>query len=147
MPSKQIRDIFDQVRSFHRKLAKLYEELSEMEQDERLKCLLKYMGRHEEAFENALSQHESSSAKSILDTWVQFADGESLERALAEADIHANMKVEEIIQHALAVDKTLIELYRDLAASTAAPRVQELFSSLAEMEENKDHQYARSLLE
>ena len=147
MSSKRVRDILSRVREFHHRLAKLYQGLSKDQQDEKGRLLLQYMGRHEAEFERCLARYEREAVEGILDSWVRFADDDSLNLVLCEVPLRADMTPEELIECALKFDDALLALYRHLADSTTAPRVQELFATLAEMEENKEHRYARSLLE
>jgi len=147
MPSKQVKDILEHIRSFHHRLSELYEDLSEHGSDERLELLLKYLARHEENFNECLGRYEKDAAKGVLETWLQFAADDTLDEALKHVGLHEDMDVEEVIRCAMSLDRKVVELYRDLADATAAPRVRELFENLIEMEESKDHQYARSILE
>lgn len=145
MAAKQVRDVLRSIEKYHHALAGLYEKLGEREEDERLRWLLGYMARHEDHFQGALRRYEESAAESVLDTWVQFADGDVLDEALRESRIHA-MSADEVIEAALKFDAALLDMYQQIAIETSAPHVQELFRSLLQMEENKEHLYARNLL-
>jgi rubrerythrin len=147
MPSKQIRDILDYVRKFHCCLHDFYEACGEETEDERVKALLDYMGRHEGNFNKALARYEETAAQGVLDTWLQFAPDETLNQAFKKVELTPGMSPDEVIQVALDLDKTLLTLYEELAQSTSAPHVKELFMNLLQMEEGKDHQYARSLFD
>jgi rubrerythrin len=147
MPSKRVKDILEHIRSFHHRIGDRYANLSEHESDERLVLLLKYLARHEENFNECLGRYEEDAAKGILETWLQFAGDDTLDEALQRVDLTEDMDVDDIIRCAMSLDKKLVELYRGLADATAAPRVRELFENLIEMEESKDHQYARSIRE
>ena len=146
MAAKQVRDVLRSIEKYHHALAGLYEKLGEREGDERLRWLLGYMARHEDHFQGALRRYEESAAESVLDTWVQFSNGDVLDEALRESRINAAMSADDVIEAALKFDAALLELYRQIAAETSVPHVQELFRSLLQMEENKEHLYARNLL-
>lgn len=148
MPSRQVKDILDHVRSVHHQLNKVCHQLSTNEPDERLQLLLAYIGRHEEAFNNAVRRYEKeSSVKTALDTWLQFTADETITEAFVDLDLHAGMTAEEIVEQVLSFDAKLMDLYRDLAASTSSSQVRDLFSDLVQMAEGKQHQYARILQE
>ncbi|WDI41735.1 hypothetical protein [Bremerella sp. P1] len=148
MPSKQVKDILDHVRSVHHQLNKVCHQLSTNEPDERLQLLLAYIGRHEEAFNSAVRRYEKeSNVKTALDTWLQFTADETITEAFANLDLHAGMTAEEIVEQVLSFDAKLMDLYRDLAASTSSSQVRDLFSDLVQMAEGKQHQYARILQE
>ncbi|QDV20520.1 hypothetical protein Pan153_51950 [Gimesia panareensis] len=85
--------------------------------------------------------------KGVLETWLQFSSDEIIDDAFQEVDLHLGMPPEEIIRNVLLLDTKLVKLYRDLANSAPVPRVQELFVDLIQMEEGKEHQYARILQE
>lgn len=148
MPSKQVKDILDHIRSVHHQLNKVCHQLSASEPDERLQLLLTYIGRHEEAFNRAIRQYEKeANVKMAVDTWLQFSADNTVDDAFRELDLHAGMTAEEIVEQVLSFDAKLMELYRDLADSTSSSQVRELFSNLVQMAEGKQHQYARILQE
>lgn len=148
MPSKQIKDILDHIRAVHHELNKVCHQLSAGEPDERLRLLLAYIGRHEESFNIAVRRYEKeASARTVLDTWLQFTADESISEAFRELDLHPGMTAEEIVEQVLSFDTKLVDLYRDLAESTSSSQVRDLFSDLLQMAEGKQHQYARILQE
>jgi len=147
MPPRQVKDIVDHIRACHARMSKKYADFSNHESNERFALLLKYMARHEQNFEACLASYEHDAAKGVLDTWIPFVPEETLDKALEQLELRDDMSPEEVISNALAFDRKLIDLYRQMADETSVPRIQELFTDLLQMEENKDHQYARSILE
>ncbi|PQO25651.1 hypothetical protein C5Y96_22790 [Blastopirellula marina] len=148
MPSKQVKDILDHIRSVHHQLNKVCRELSAGEPDARLQLLLEYIGRHEEVFNSAVRRYEKeANVKTAIETWLQFSADESINEAFHDLDLHPGMTAEEIVEQVLAFDAKLMTLYRDLADSTSSSQVRELFSDLVQMAEGKQHQYARILQE
>lgn len=145
MPSTQVKDILEHIRAFHHRIGEYYADLSQNKSNERVELLLKYLARHEENFNESLGKYEKDAAQGVLETWLQFAADDTLDEALQPIDIPESMAADEIIRYAMTADKKMVELYRELAASTAAPRVRELFESLIVMEEGKDRQYAKSI--
>ncbi len=65
MPSRQVRDVIDRVRSHHTNLAKQLESFAKLESTShsRLQLLLNYMSRHEKHFEKALGKYEAVAEK------------------------------------------------------------------------------------
>ncbi len=149
MPSRQVRDVVDHVRSYHRNLAQQLDALGKLEKaaNARLELLLNYMARHENNIEKALAKYEVDAEKNVLDTWLKFVPDESLDRALRHLDLHDGMDAEDVLGAVLSFDKSLIELYQELADETPLPEVHELFTDLLKMEDSKDRQYALSVLE
>lgn len=137
--------MLEYAKSFHLRLRDYYEELSEDARDERLALLLEYMSRHEKNMSAALADYQPQAAKGILNTWLQFVPEEPIQQALAENEVRSDMSVGQVVQRALKVDQGLIDLYGELADTTAVPRVQELFTSLLEQERRKQEQFGWSL--
>lgn len=147
MAWKQVRDVLKHVRDFYHQLHEFYEGLADHTHDERLALLVKYMGRHEENIHRALDQYEKQAAEAILNTWLQYVPDESLEAALKDLEVHPEMTVEDVIECSMQLDRALIDLYSGLGSEVNAPRVQEMFTSLLEMEQAKENQYSRDILE
>ncbi|PQO43923.1 hypothetical protein [Blastopirellula marina] len=146
MPSKQVKDILDHVRAAHQQVKKVCDELRGHEPDARLQLLLEYIGRHEEAFNTALQLYEQDArGKGLLETWLQFSADEAIDEDFAALRLSEGMQADEIVQQVLDFDAKLVALYRDLATSTSSEHVQELFNDLAQLEEDKERQYARLL--
>lgn len=145
MPSTQVKDILEHIRTFHHQVSEYYKELSSQEPDERVELLLQYLARHEENFNETLGKYEEEAAQGVLDTWLQFAADDTIDAALQPIELDKNMDPDEIIRYAMILDRRLIQLYREIADSTGVSSVRDLFSNLILMEESKDRQYARSL--
>lgn len=147
MPYETVRDILDRVRSFHRELSRYYEESTETSRNEKAQLLLDYMGRHERNTNRCLAKYKKEAVDGVLDTWMQYIPDSQLREAFEEAKIEPGMSPEEVFAHTLKIDRALIAFYEQLASYSAAPKLQELFQNLLEMEKTKDTEYARSLLD
>lgn len=147
MAYDQVRDVLKSVRSFHKELAETCGSLGEQTDDERLQLLMDIVRQHEERFSTVLSHCEVDTAEGVLNTWLQYAPTEEIQTALQSARLADVTSVAEIAEVVWEFEQALIALYRQLAESTSAPRVQELFGRLVEQEEQKTGQYAWSLEE
>jgi rubrerythrin len=148
MSYKQVHEVLERVKLFYQQLSDYYEDLSDdLPEDDQVHRLLEYMGRHEKAFNRTLAKYERDAAEGVLNTWLQYAPDERTWRALQHAEIRPDMSLDEVMEQALDVDQDLRDMYRQLADESSVPRVQELFQSLLEMQESKDAQYARTLLD
>lgn len=143
----QIRDILEHLKGYYRRLSNLYEEVSETTDDERIRLLLQYMGRHERNLSRAVARHERAGAEGVLNTWVQYEFDKGIDEALQEAEMHPNPSVEEIIRFSRKIDQAFVDFYRQMAQYTDSPRIQELFESLLDLEQGKEEHYAWSELE
>ncbi|MEX0716455.1 MAG: hypothetical protein WD066_07710 [Planctomycetaceae bacterium] len=144
MAYRQVRDILKDIRNVHRQLADFYESWDGRARDQRAAAVLTHVGRHEEFFKESLARYEPRAAEGILDTWIQYPPDETLNDALEEVGLSPEMSVDDVVEVVLRMDRALIEAYRQLADSTAAPRVKELFESLMELEETKNRSDAWS---
>jgi hypothetical protein len=143
---RQVRDILEGARTFHRTLADRFEGLSNRAEDERFEALLEYMGRHEKNLHDYLSRYEKDAADALLDMWLQYVPENEVQPPLEKLQAKADeMSACDIVETAMAFDNALIDLYRQLAESTQAPRVQELFANLLEMTQGKESQFAWTL--
>lgn len=152
MAYSQIRDLIKLIEKFHADLRDLYESVGEAESDERLSLLLEYMGRHEQAVKQAMDDFDQDSADGLLDTWLQFTSAHELKQLLAHAWDEVSEKTnggataEQIIAAAAEADQRLIEFYQQGRDESNVSRVREFFSSLLQMAEGKEHDYAKSVL-
>lgn len=145
MAYKQVREILDQVAAYHRQLADLYDQRVEDTPDERLRTLLSYMGEHARSFREVLDRYGETTAKGVLDTWIQYPLVEGLGEVVQE--VRSDASVEDILRDALRADEAFLQLYRHLASATSAERVRELFEALARLEEREERGVVRALVE
>ena len=143
----QVRDVLERLRRYYRRLGDLYQDISETSDDERVQLLLEHMGRHERNFSRTVARHEREGAEGVLNTWLQYEFDKGVEEALQEAEMHADPSIDEVIRFSQRIDQAFLDLYRQLAQYTDAPRIQELFESLVEMEQGKDENYSWSELQ
>jgi len=147
MPSKQIREILDQVRGMHRKMSVCFHSMHEQTDDACLKLLTDYMADHESRIDQCIASYESDAAKGVLDTWLQFGDEDEISKRIAHATFDHSMTPEELVSKALDIQRDLVKLYRELSEATSVPELEDLFSNLITLEENKGRHYTRALSE
>lgn len=135
------------MQAFHAELRGHLEAAGYTAQDGRVRALLELAGRHEKLMELNLARYEGQGEKGVLETWLQFTPEESLRETFENTRLDPEMSMEDVVQCVIEWDQTLLDLYRQFAGATAAGRVQELFASLAEMEEAKQESLSWSLLE
>ncbi len=146
MPSMQVKNILDNIRGYHRSLAKQLESLESHESDERIQLLLEYMARHEDNFEKTLAGYKLDTATGILNTWLKYVPDDAIADSLKHLKFRDEMSADEILRVVLTFDQALIDLYSELAGETAIPRVQELFGKVLALEDRKDRQFSVSVL-
>lgn len=145
MSAVQIRDILNSLRNFYVQLAERFAAEEENVNDEQLPYLLEYIADHEEQLAAGIEKFKQSADARLLNTWLQFGAGESLEQILKQVDLHEGMSKYDVLAKALRADGQLIVLYEALAGDSSVPQVQELFESLASMQEARERQLARAI--
>jgi len=146
MAAQQVRDILVRLRNIHEKLALSYSDYEEEAADPRIRAALRCMANHERKIESWLRDHERHTSPFVLESWVQFAPGFSLDRLLRE-HLAADMTSEDLLDFEMARGQALLGLYRRLADSGSQPRVRDMFESLFHLVESKDLQFNRTLVE
>jgi len=145
MSAVQIRDILNSLRNFYVQLAERFASEQENVSDQQLPYLLEYIATHEKLLAAGIQNFAESADAGLLNTWLQFGAGQTLEQILNQIDLHEGMSKYDILTKALNADGQLIALYEGLAAESSAPQVQELFGSLASMQEARERQLARAI--
>lgn len=147
MPARQVIEILDAIRHVHRQLAERYRELDVAATDERIKLLLEDMERHEAAFDDCVAEYEADNDPAVLETWLQFVP----EDALSIDDIKERLatpgSLSELVEETLCLNSSLANAYLTLAKEAPSPKVCELFTDLAKLEESNDCHYAKMLLD
>ncbi|MBW3543828.1 MAG: hypothetical protein KY476_26565 [Planctomycetes bacterium] len=138
MAYKQVREILDDVQSWHQQLADVYDELAREASNDRVRLLLNGLRRHEEEFQAAVARYQADAADDVDETWIQYNPEPDWEEAVREAGLESGLPHEELVARLQQLDQNLTAIYRQLAAATAVPPVAELFESLAQMEERKE---------
>ncbi len=129
MPFEQTRDILEKARGFHRALAAYFERLEQIAPKERVRMVLEYLRRHEQAMDEELKSFEAHAARPVLESWFKYAP-ESVQEAIQRLEIRADMTVEEVVDIALKLDEQLLALYGHAARLAPDAAVRELFSNL-----------------
>lgn len=140
---EQVKDVLDYGIKLHSELTELYASLNRQNDQTRVKMLLDYLSRHEKNREQAMQRFEDGSRKSILNFWLQYSPGSNVEQLLRDYAVRADMSVDDVIKIAMAFDDAMIELYKGAALIVDDPHAREVFTNLAEMEEQEKHRFIR----
>jgi rubrerythrin len=140
---EQVKDVLDHGRKLHAELRKFYDSLNEHKQQDRVRMVLDYLSRHERNLEEALERFEHDARKGILETWMQYAPSDNVEKILKSCVIKPNMSVDEVVKLATDFDDALVELYKDAAREADEEHVKELFQDLINMENTERQSLAR----
>ena len=143
---KQVREFVDFGKRLHGEIKKLYDELNEHAELERVKMLLDFLSRHEQHMEEALSRFEKKSRSGILDAWLEYSPGLDVEAVMTTCAIPEKPSSDDIVKIAMQFDDTLVNLYREVAEKVTDHRTKEVFRNLLNLEEREKIQVARAAM-
>ena len=134
---RQTRDVLRLSTQFHQQLSDLYGRLSHVADKQRVKLLLDYLSRHEQALTSCLDGYEARIPRATLDTWLQYMPND---QPLGDVDLSSlgpDMTVREVTELAFDFDDALMSFYRNLARESESADVRVLFESLLQLEEHE----------
>ncbi|QDU38598.1 hypothetical protein Mal4_29270 [Maioricimonas rarisocia] len=147
MAYHQVRDIFEQVRKFHREFRNALLESEPHQHDLDVEALIELARDEERADEACLARYSSDAEPNILDTWIQYVPDEGVVRTIQEAEVSPGMDLNEIIEKKIEFDDALVQLYAQLGDQVSGPRLQEAFRSLHDLTVRRREQDAWKLLD
>ena len=145
--AETVRDIIDRIRALHNQLSWFYETLGDAVQKERVRMLLRYIGRHERNMELALAKYQQGASRAVLNTWFKNAPENPLRTCLSNVAIVADMETDEVIRIVLAMDRCLVDAFQRIADSAVSEDVKALFQDLITLEQEEEHKLMRDALE
>lgn len=147
MPCRTARELLTLIKDFHRQLGDFYTEMETKADRERVKTLLEYMRRHEESLQQNLERFDKAETGVLLDTW--FARMPEIARCecFEGPQLSRDMSTEDVVRTTIWFDDCLIEFIREMADLAPSDNLKEVFSSLANMEEQEERKVARAALE
>lgn len=146
MSFKTVRDVLQLSQEIHSSASNLYEQLREQTQRERVDMLLKFLSRHEEELANTLAKVQGEVSERILGEWHQ-TELTSIESTLDGCkECHPDISIQELVNMALKVDDSLINLYKHMASEASTDDARQLFNNLVVLEENEKMKTARAAL-
>lgn len=146
MSYSTVGEILKYSLDLHVHARKLYEELRDSDQRERVDMMLGLLSEHEKSLEGHVSDLHGSAKKSVLEEWHQF-EPKKIDEVLASCkSLHNNMTVEELVDVALKLDDFMIEFYKQIASEATSNATREIFNNLIKLEENEKMQIVRASL-
>jgi rubrerythrin len=143
---KQVKEFLDFGKHLHAEIRKIYGELNEHAELERVKMLLDYLSRHEQHMEEALARFERNARQGILNAWLEYSPTLDVDEVLRNCKLRDGMSADEIVDAAVNFDNTLIELYREVAGKVNDATVKEVFQNLLALEEKEKIQVLRAAM-
>lgn len=137
MPAKQVLDILKRSEEYHRLLSAHYQRLSEIVQREEVKRGLEYLSTHERETGERIRAYEADAPANVSATWVSGDPLSDLPKLLEEAGMNPDLTVEEMARMAAVFDESIMQLFRQLAETSAPERLREALEAVLNLEEER----------
>jgi hypothetical protein len=134
MTFQQVHDIFNRVRDYHRQFRDAAAHVQRESGNASVEWIANGIREHEQNWQIALAMDSSNDEVQILETWIQYVPDESLVQELEAIVVTKEMTINDVAELAIRFHSTLLNLYTALSNQVSAPRAQELFTRLAELE-------------
>jgi rubrerythrin len=134
MRFEKARDAVKHAKSFHIQLCQFYEFLNNLENTQKVKLLLDYMIQHEKDLAESLDNYEKNTSSGVLDTWLQYANDESILKIPEKEALPSKSSIEDIIKLSMTFSDELIEVYAQVAEQVDDVKLKEIFTHLANMQ-------------
>lgn len=144
----RVREVIEWAVQTHDGLAHEYERLGCECVDERTRMALRYLSDHERQMQAALARYlaEGSEHRNVLETW--FDDTAEFPHPTLVArlcDAVGDKAVEDLLANALAIHKTMEDLYRQRAETAPIGDERDFFTALAASHEAETRRLVRDM--
>lgn len=146
MAPRQVRDFLHWAEAYHKKLRDFYAEREHEAQRPEVKVLLDYMARHQDILRNVIEEYEEGASKEILEAWYKASPDPKAFKDPDTAGFRADMTTNEVIDLALDLDKSLMDMYRMLIRDAESENLREMLQNLFEEEDREEVRLLRSQL-
>lgn len=138
------RNLLDTVRQFHQQVAD-YCQRTSLHQNERIRLLLEYIGRHEQHLAEATAAYQQNGPDKVLDTWFRNVPAQ-LANAQDIDTLGSHPSVDDVIDWVMRLDDSIINYYQSLAEEAEIPEVRTALTNLLAMESREKLKTVRSAL-
>ncbi len=144
----RVRELIEWAVRTHAELARQYEQSSCECVDERARMALRYLAEHERQMHTALSRYlaDGKEHRNVLETW--FDDTTEFPQPSVVArlcDAVGDKAVEDLLANALAIHKTMEDLYRHRAETAPIGDERDFFAALAASHEAETRRLVRDM--
>jgi hypothetical protein len=130
MAYAQVHDILARVRTVHKRLRRYCEQQRDAAEDEMVRELLDRVARREKGMTVCLARYTSEATPGILDTWIQYPGLEPVDEAVEAIGSAAHQSAADVVERVLACERTLADVYQDMADQAPGPHVREFLQNL-----------------
>ncbi|MBX3178873.1 MAG: hypothetical protein KF886_16075 [Candidatus Hydrogenedentes bacterium] len=123
---------------FHKDLQDFYHIRSREALSPEVETLLKYLARHEAALARIIEAYEEDAPPNVLEAWFKVAPDLRAVHFPEEFEFKPDATVDEIIDKAVAIDESLIAIYKMLLRQAGAGGLQEVLQDLLAEEQREE---------
>ena len=137
MRFESTRDVLKHAKDFHLQLHDFFDRLAKQENIPRTQLLLEYMISQEQSLVESLDHFEKQTPSGVLDTWLQYANDESILKIPNIDLFQPKISVDAILELSMKMSDKLIEVYKLVEGEVNEYKVKEIFNNLADMQMQK----------
>jgi dsDNA-binding SOS-regulon protein len=123
---------------FHKDLQDFYRSRSREALSPEVETLLMYLARHEASLAHIIETYEDDAPQPVLEAWFKVAPDLRAVHFPEEYEFAPNATVEEVIDKALAIDESLIAIYKMLLRQAGSDHLQEILQDLLAEEQREE---------
>lgn len=146
MAPRQFIDFLTWAEAHHQELRDFYAARAEEASRPEVKTLLQYMTRHEDILRQLIAEYEEGAPDDILEMWFKVSPDLKAVKHPDEIGLRADMSVNEVIDKALELDDSLIEVYKALQREVMTEEVGAAIADLLDQEEREEVKLMRTQL-
>lgn len=129
---------------FHQDLRDFYERKSREVLSSDVQTLLRYLSRHESSLARIIEAYEVDAPPEILDAWFKVSPDLRAVKQPADLEFGPEATVEEVVDKALEMDESLIEVYKMLIRQAVPERLREVLQDLVSEEQREEIRLLRN---
>lgn len=146
MAFRQVKELLEWTRDFHRLLADKYTHLAAEHSDERMRMTLEFLADRETRMSQAMEKYLNNDSTGLLGTWLtdtqDFVHPKILDRIPECPDCR---DIQDILANALTAQQTLKDMYRLRSELAQIPQEEELFKDLLNNQDAEMRLQARDI--
>ena len=136
MSYKTVRELFDHVGRWQKRVEDFCEEVADRASDDRTTAMMDYFAAHERELKRVLANYPDGDRQGVFDTWIQHTSEDDVRIFFQKADLDPDQPLDEAVATVVEFDDRLRGMYRTLSESSQVPpRVQAVFQNLLEAQE------------
>ncbi|PCJ64261.1 MAG: hypothetical protein COA73_04180 [Candidatus Hydrogenedentota bacterium] len=134
MAQTRMIDFLNKVEAFYGRLGTYYKELSDDSKSRDVKTILSHLSRHEENVRCMIQRYEEGADQVVLNTWFKVSPDFTQLKMPEDLVFSSEKSVDDIIQLAIDIDESLIDMYKLLIRESLDDEVKDVLNNLIQEE-------------